>query len=464
MCKATISVKIEHVTFQKLSFSTAPLRILALLGLWVAVGALWGCSGKAVQTGAGGIEFSTNTNGAANSGGHSGGGGASIGSNSGASGSGVSGTSGAVSGIGGKATDGSSGIKAGAGGTVSNGGTGATGGAGGTSGSGGTASTCPKHASGATFRNPLNTAEGSDPYMVYYDCFYYLTATTWNSTLTIAKAATLAELKTTKPVTVWTGTESSSCCNAWAPELHQLNGPNGLRWYLYYTAGPAGTNFDGQRNHVLESEGTDPMGPYKYKARIYDTKNDTWAIDASVVTIQNKLYFLFSAWEGDYQNLYIAAMTDPWTISGSRVRISQPTNSWETSQSNVNEGPVALQRNGRTFVIYSASGCMGPDYKLGMLTLTGSDPLSASSWTKSAQPVFERADANSVYGPGHNGFFKSPDGKEDWIVYHANASSSGGCDTKRTTRAQKFTWNSDGTPTFGAPVSTTTDLPAPSGE
>ena len=50
------------------------------------------------------------------------------------------------------------------------------------------------------------------------------------------------------------------------------------------------------------------------------------------------------------------------------------------------------------------------------------------------------------------------------MVYHANNSSSGGCDMNRTTRAQKFTWNADGTPNFGTPASLSTALPVPSGE
>ncbi|SFG08912.1 Alpha-L-arabinofuranosidase B (ABFB) domain-containing protein [Streptomyces mirabilis] len=66
--------------------------------------------------------------------------------------------------------------------------------------------------------------------------------------------------------------------------------------------------------------------------------------------------------------------------------------------------------------------------------------------------MFQRDDAAGVYGPGHNGFFTSPDGTENWIVYHANSSSGGGCGNGRTTRTQKFTWNADGTPNFGTPV------------
>lgn len=60
--------------------------------------------------------------------------------------------------------------------------------------------------------------------------------------------------------------------------------------------------------------------------------------------------------------------------------------------------------------------------------------------------------------------FKSPDGTEDWIVYHANNSVAGACDAGRTTRVQKFVWNKNGTPNFGIPVSTSDAISAPSGD
>ena len=130
----------------------------------------------------------------------------------------------------------------------------------------------------------------------------------------------------------------------------------------------------------------------------------------------------------------------------------------------MNEGPAALQHDGRTFVTYAASSCAGPDYKLGLLELTGSDPLSAASWTKSPDPVFQRNDEAGVYGPGHNGFFTSPDGTENWIVYHANSDPSQTCGDTRTTRIQEFTWTEDGTPDLGQPVAPGTELAVPSGE
>jgi GH43 family beta-xylosidase len=314
-----------------------------------------------------------------------------------------------------------------------------------------------------SFHNPLNTLEGADPWLTYYDGYYYLSTTTGTSQLYMQKSATLSGLKVAKQEIIYTETEPSRCCNMWAPEFYLLDGPDGKHWYYYYTAGTNGT-LDNQHTNVLESAGTDPMGPYTYKARIFDPANDTWAIDGSILQLNNKLYFLFSSWVGDYQKLFIAPMSNPWTISGSRVLLTQSEYDWERSGNNVTEGPEALQHDGKTFIIYSTSFCASADYKLGMLTYNGGDVLDTKSWVKNPEPVFQRSDENSVYGPGHNGFFKSPDGTEDWIVYHANQGPSDGCVGKRTTRVQKFTWNADGTPNFGTPVALTMDIPNPSGD
>jgi GH43 family beta-xylosidase len=312
------------------------------------------------------------------------------------------------------------------------------------------------------FRNPLNLS-GPDPWLTYYEGNYYLATTTGSSSLMMRRSPTLAGLKVTSPIQIYAETDPSRCCNMWAPEFHLLEGSDGLRWYFYYTAGTSDT-LDNQHTHVLESVGTDPMGPYNYKARIFDPANDTWAIDGSIVTLDGALYFLFSSWTGPNQSLYIAPMSDPWTISGPRALIAEPEYPWEQVGLNVNEGPVALYHDNQVFIIYSASYCATADYALGMLTYAGGDPLDADSWRKNPEPVFQRSDENNVFGPGHNGFFTSPDGRENWIVYHANDSAVEVCDQGRTTRAQRFTWNADGTPNFGTPLATTEIMLLPSGD
>ena len=313
-----------------------------------------------------------------------------------------------------------------------------------------------------SFTNPIKR-NGPDPWLQYHNGFYYLATTTWNSTITMRRSATLAGLASAPDQVIFNlAGRANGCCNMWAPEFHLLNGPNGDRWYFYYTAGQNVSDYNPtQRLHVLESAGTDPMGPYTFKA---DLGSD-WQLDASVLKVGSSLYLMGTyGGDGAGQSNFIQRLSNPWTLNGSRVRLSSPTLSWERQTGAVNEGPEPLYHNGKVMVVYSASACWGPDYKLGLLTLTGSDPMNPGHWTKSPNPVFQRNDANGVFAPGHNGFFKSPDGTEDWIVYHANDSASGACDMNRSTRAQKFTWNADGTPNFGIPARLGTTLTAPSGE
>jgi GH43 family beta-xylosidase len=122
-----------------------------------------------------------------------------------------------------------------------------------------------------------------------------------------------------------------------------------------------------------------------------------------------------------------------------------------------------LMRNGKLFIVYSGSGCWTDNYALGLLTFNGQENLlDSSAWSKSINPVFVQSTENGVYAPGHNSFFLSPDGTENWILYHANSEPNQGCGIHRSPRAQKFSWNADGTPNFGVPVKPGEPIPIPS--
>ena len=79
------------------------------------------------------------------------------------------------------------------------------------------------------------------------------------------------------------------------------------------------------------------------------------------------------------------------------------------------------------------------------------------------QQADKQRQAAATYGPGHNGFFRSPDGTEDWIVYHGKETDEYTY-AGRSTRAQKIAWRADGTPDFGRPVPRGVPLAVPSGE
>jgi GH43 family beta-xylosidase len=317
-----------------------------------------------------------------------------------------------------------------------------------------------------SFTNPL-LSSGPDPWIIRNNNIYYYTHTLGNR-IALWKTAKVSELKDAAPQTVWTAPASgANSRNVWAPELHFLDN----KWYLYYTAG-ATADLATQRSYVLENAAADPTtGTWTDKGRIADFAADFFAIDGTVFSHNNSRYFIWSGHASASENtqrLYIARMSDPWTLETSRVLLSSPTYAWETrgAPPGVNEGPEILRNAaGRVFLIYSASGCWTDDYALGMLTLReGGDPLNAADWTKHPTPVFTAKPENGAYGPGHNSFFKSADGTEDWILYHANPEAGKGCANFRSPRMQQFTWNADGTPNFGVPVQINTNIKKPSGE
>lgn len=314
---------------------------------------------------------------------------------------------------------------------------------------------------GKTFKNPL-LEKGADPWVTQKDGVYYVMFT-HGSKLVLRATEKMSEIDKANPVDAWVpppGTAYSS--NIWAPELHQING----KWYIYFAADDG--NNANHRMYVLENSSERPdRGSWELKGKIADG-SDEWAIDGTVLEYNDKL---FKVWSGGKagsapQNLYIAKMSNPWTIEGEGVVISTPSYSWEEHGAAINEGPQILKNEkGEVFIVYSASGFWSDNYCLGLLSLKeGGDPLDSSNWEKTPNPVFSKSSASGAYGPGHQGFFKSPDGTEDWIIYHARELPNGGDTNYRNPRMQKFKWNEDGSPDFGVPVKIGEEIEVPSGE
>ncbi|GAB2891136.1 family 43 glycosylhydrolase [Streptomyces mayteni] len=310
----------------------------------------------------------------------------------------------------------------------------------------------PSAAASTSFRNPLNP--GPDPFLTYWRGNYHLTTTQGNS-IRMWRSPSLSTLLAADPVTVWTDSDPSRNRNIWAPEFHRF----GDRWYLYYTADD-GVD-DHHRLYVLESAGDDPAGPYHFKAKLEPPNHrDTYAIDPSVFEHNGRLYLAYAGINRYQHNgLNIAPLTNPYTVAGNAVALDAAGGCPE-----VREGPEFLNRNGRTWMTYSACDTGKPDYQVWMMSLpNGADPLVPGNWTQRQGPVFSRADDRGVYGPGHHAFFRSPDGTEDWIVYHAKTTTDFTY-SNRTTRAQRITWNADGSPNLGRPLALGATQELPSGD
>ena len=315
-----------------------------------------------------------------------------------------------------------------------------------------------------TFANPI--APGADPWVVWHDGLYYWCASENDLAVAVYRSERLDERG--EKIVVWRApARGPHSREIWAPELHRLDG----RWYIYVAASN-GKN-ETHRMIVLESVGDDPTSEFRFKAELY-TGDDVatghgscWAIDGTILERGGRRYLLWSGWADarDEQWLYIAEMSNPWTVSSNRVRLcANDDHLWERVDETIrsrglNEAPQVLTRQGRVFVVYSASASWETSYKLGLLELApDGDPMDAFAWRKHPVPVF--AATKTTWGVGHCSFTQSPDGTEDWIVFHAKLETKP--NWNRAVHAQRFAWDASGAPVFGTPVDAGVRLAIPS--
>ncbi|HVU34159.1 MAG TPA: glycoside hydrolase family 43 protein [Opitutaceae bacterium] len=323
-----------------------------------------------------------------------------------------------------------------------------------------------RFARSAEFTNPI--APGADPWVVRHEGEYLWCFSDHDRGVVVHRSRSLTELGPKH--NVWSAPDVGAySAQIWAPELHRI----GDRWYIYVAASD-GRN-ENHRMIVLESDSEDPTGTFSFKAELYTGDDPSlacdnrWAIDGTLLDLGGTRYFLWSGWERgcDQQWLYIAPMSNPWTIAGPRTRLCDNDNFvWERVGETecgrgLNEGPQILQRDGRVFVVFSCSASWEPGYKLGLLELLPKrDPLVPGSWRKHGTPVLQSS--ARTCGVGHCSFVKSPDGCEDWIVFHAKVSRRPGWE--RVVHAQRFGWTDAGLPNFGTVVDAGIPTARPSGD
>lgn len=308
--------------------------------------------------------------------------------------------------------------------------------------------------------NPI-VEQRADPWVYRHtDGYYYFTGSVPEyDRIELRRAKTIQELGSAEPLAVWhkhiTGPLSA---NIWAPEIHYIDG----KWYIYFAAAHTSETKEGlfdHRMYVLENESVNPLeGTWEEKGQVR-TKWESFALDATTFEHKGIRYYVWAqkdlAIEGN-SNLYISEMSNPWTLCGEQVMISTPEYPWEVIGFKVNEGAAVLKRNGRIFISYSASAT-DDNYCMGLLTAEeDANLLDPASWIKSEAPVFQTNELAGQYGPGHNSFTVSLDGKQDIFVYHArNYKEIVGdplYDPNRHARAQVLNWSVEGMPEFGVPL------------
>lgn len=256
----------------------------------------------------------------------------------------------------------------------------------------------------------------------------------------------------------FTAFDSGKCsADLWAPEIWYLRG----KWYIYF-AGAEGAGmpwWDTHRMFVLEAD--EPLGPYRFCGEL--ELGEHMSIDGTVMELPDgRLIFIYMRkYEGE-NTLFMAPMSSPTKISGQPVLLSKPDHPWEAD---INEGAFPIVRNGKVSVLYAANAAHLPQYCLALLHCT--DPeniLDRSVWVKEESPILTAQ--KDIIGPGHACIVPSPDGSEDWLLFHSkfddNDTLPGGWN--RVINLHKLTWDEKDRPTFAPLKARGEKMPVPSGE
>lgn len=302
------------------------------------------------------------------------------------------------------------------------------------------------------FDNPI-AEKRADPWVHKTEAGeYYLIATVPEyDRIVIRKAANINGLKNAKEKQVWVKHQKGSMGDhIWAPELHQIDGT----WYIYFAAGEAENKWN-IRMWVLSNTSEDPMeGEWKEEGQI-KTNIDSFSLDATTFEHNGKRYLIWAqnVKGGDHGTaLVMSEMKNPTTLIGPEIILTAPEFGWEKMKYNVNEGAAVIKKNGKIFVAYSASAT-NHNYCLGLLWINEKDDImNISNWQKSPAPVFYTNDELKRYGPGHNSFTTSEDGKSTIMIYHARdfkeIQGAELLDPNRATRARVVEWTESGFPDF----------------
>jgi GH43 family beta-xylosidase len=296
------------------------------------------------------------------------------------------------------------------------------------------------------YTNPLIEKRADPQIYKHSNGMYYFTATLpgYNAIM-LRGAQTIEGLKTAEEVIVWKRHESGEMSQyVWAPEIHFIDN----HFCIYFAAKSADSldhTIEPHKIYVLRCNGANPLTDVWVEEGSIFTGWTSFSLDATTFNYEGSNFLVWAQMADPKEsnsNIYIARMQDYKTVELPAVCLSKPTYEWEIIGHKVNEGPAVIQKDSKLYLTYSASAT-DSNYCVGLLTLeVGANPLDPNKWKKSKMPIAATDEKNNEYGPGHNSFTISEDGKEILFVYHARdfkeIQGDPLYDTNRHTRIRKF--------------------------
>lgn len=283
------------------------------------------------------------------------------------------------------------------------------------------------------YANPVYAKSMPDPSVIRHGGQYYAFGTTGNGRkadgriFTVLRSADLVNWEELGGALV--PPDPNTRYQYWAPEVTEHDG----RFYLYYSMG----GVEPEKFELRVASSTRPEGPYQDAARLVDCETNRFTIDAFPFRDDDGQWYLFYARNfptkgfglhpgtalvvdrlenmtrlaGDCR-VVVRARFD-WTLyeANRRMDVYGQTFDWHTI-----EGPCVVKHNGRYYCFYSGANYQTPRY--GVDYVVADHPMGPYTGQGDRARVLSSV-AGRVRGPGHHSVVRGPQGKSDYLVYHA---------------------------------------------
>ena len=318
----------------------------------------------------------------------------------------------------------------------------------------------PAPAIPSEFSNPVSEVYLADPQCFYYQGTYYAVGTGQseagdeklpNKVIPMIRSRDLQHWEPVGHLLEPPPEEKGG--SFWAPEVHFDRGT----FYLYYASNQGGKDDKGFHLRVATSQ--TPEGPYVDTAHpLTDLSKNNFAIDSTAFRDDDGQWYLFYATDF-YQSdattfrgtaLVVDKLKSMTELAGEPQTVMRAHWSWQLYLHNrlmggkradwyTLEGPAVIKHGGKYYCFYSGGNYANDTYGVDYLV---ADKITGP-WEESGRyrgPQIMRTVPGKVTGPGHNGLVSSPDGKTDYIIYHAWNKAM----TRRQVWVDPITWTDHG--------------------
>ncbi|MCA1855656.1 glycoside hydrolase family 43 protein [Massilia oculi] len=251
----------------------------------------------------------------------------------------------------------------------------------------------------------------------------------------------------------------------WAPEVAHADG----RFWLYYSRGDS----QGHGHRLRVAVADHPAGPFSDCDTLL-VPDQPFSIDAHPFRDHDGQWYLyycvdFLELEDEHRigtGIVVDRMLAMDRLAGQPRTVARPHADWQLFKKgramydavydwHTVEGASVLVHGGRYYCFYSGGAWEQENY--GVSWVVAEHPLGPFTRPEGSEhALLMRTRPGNVIGPGHNSFTTSPDGSQDWIVYHAWDPAM----TGRRMCIDRLTWDG-GRPSTAGP--SFTRQPAPAG-